>query len=232
MSQFEELKEKVYQANMSLFHNKLTTHTFGNASEINRDKGVIGIKPSGVCYEQLKVEDIVICDLNNKVVEGKLRPSSDTKTHTHLYRSFPNIGGVVHTHSSFATAWAQTAKPIPCLGTTHADYTNQDIPCTKFITREQIQRDYEEETGVQIVDAFQDLDPNKTKMVLVAGHGPFTWGHHSSDAVYHSIILEELARISYYTLTLNPNTPRLEQSIIDKHFQRRQGKNAYYGQSS
>ncbi len=225
-----ELKREVFEANMELNRRNLVVYTWGNVSQIDRSKGVIAIKPSGVSYEVMTPEDIVIVDLENKIVEGKMRPSSDTKTHTHLYRHFETIGGVTHTHSTYATAWAQTQQAIPCYGTTHADYAYGEIPCTAVMTDAQIERDYEEETGVQITDCFKDRSPIEVPMVIVAGHAPFTWGKNGADAVYHAVILEEIARMAYLTKTLQQNTPPLKQGIVDKHYLRKHGKNAYYGQ--
>lgn len=227
---YTELKREVFEANMELNRRNLVVYTWGNVSQIDRSKGVIAIKPSGVSYEVMTPEDIVIVDLENKIVEGKMRPSSDTKTHTHLYRHFETIGGVTHTHSTYATAWAQTQQAIPCYGTTHADYAYGDIPCTAVMTDAQIERDYEEETGVQITDCFKDRSPIEVPMVIVAGHAPFTWGKNGADAVYHAVILEEIARMAYLTKTLQQNTPPLKQGIVDKHYLRKHGKNAYYGQ--
>ena len=230
-----ELKREVFEANMELNRRNLEVYTWGNVSQIDRAKGVIAIKPSGVAYEVMTPEDIVVVDLENKIVEDSphkksMRPSSDTKTHTHLYRHFESIGGVTHTHSTYATAWAQTQQAIPCYGTTHADYAYGEIPCTAVMTDEQIERDYEEETGVQITDCFKDRSPKEVPMVIVAGHAPFTWGKNGADAVYHAVILEEIARMAYLTKTLQPNTAALKQGIVDKHYLRKHGKNAYYGQ--
>lgn len=225
-----ELKREVYEANMELQRKNLVVYTWGNVSQIDRAKSVIAIKPSGVAYEKLSPDDIVIVDLDNQIVEGTLRPSSDTKTHTHLYRHFDKIGGVTHTHSTYATAWAQTQQAIPCFGTTHADYAYGEIPCTAVMTDEQVERDYEEETGVQITDCFSQRNPSEVPMVIVAGHAPFTWGKNAADAVYHAVILEEIARMAYLTKTLQPNTPALKQTLVDKHYLRKHGKNAYYGQ--
>lgn len=227
---YTELKREVFEANMELNRRNLVVYTWGNVSQIDRAKGVIAIKPSGVAYEVMTPEDIVVVDLENKIVEGKMRPSSDTKTHTHLYRHFESIGGVTHTHSTYATAWAQTQQAIPCYGTTHADYAYGEIPCTAVMTDEQIERDYEEETGVQITDCFKDRSPEEVPMVIVAGHAPFTWGKNGADAVYHAVILEEIARMAYLTKTLQPNTAALKQGIVAKHYLRKHGKNAYYGQ--
>jgi L-ribulose-5-phosphate 4-epimerase len=173
---------------------------------------------------------MVVMDLDNQRVEGGLKPSSDTRTHTHLYRNFPAIGGVTHTHSTYATAWAQARQDIPCLGTTHADYAYGPVPCTAIMSDEQIDRDYEEETGVQITDVFRDRDPVETPMVIVAGHAPFTWGKDASESVYHAVVLEEIARMAYLSRTIDPACEPLKQSIVDKHYRRKHGKDAYYGQ--
>lgn len=228
---YRELKQAAYEANMELQRRNLVVYTWGNVSQIDRDKGVIAIKPSGVAYEALTPDDMVIVDLDNNIVEGKLRPSSDTKTHTHLYRHFDTIGGVTHTHSTYATAWAQTQQAIPCYGTTHADYAYGEIPCTAVMTDEQITRDYEEETGVQITDCFATRSPVEVPMVIVAGHAPFTWGKSAAEAVYHAVILEEIARMAYLTRTLDSQVAPLKQGIVDKHYLRKHGKNAYYGQT-
>lgn len=228
---YTELKRAAYEANMELQRRNLVVYTFGNVSQIDRSKGVIAIKPSGVSYDVLTVDDMVLVDLDNRVLEGSLRPSSDTKTHTHLYRHFETIGGVTHTHSTYATAWAQAQQSIPCLGTTHADFVYGDIPCTALMSDAQIERDYEEETGVQITDCFQHRNPDESPMVIVAGHAPFTWGKDAAKSVYHAVLLEEIARMAYLTKTLRPDTGPLHQGIVDKHFSRKHGKNAYYGQS-
>ncbi|MBN1782454.1 L-ribulose-5-phosphate 4-epimerase [bacterium] len=230
MSKFRTLKEEAWEANMELPRKGMVIYTFGNVSALDRERGVFAIKPSGVPYEELNAGDMVVVDLDNRIVEGKLNPSSDTRTHTVLYTHFPDIGGVVHTHSSFATAWAQAARPIPVYGTTHADHLPIDIPCTPFMTNAAIQGDYEEETGKQICDIFRGLDPAEVRMVLVAGHGPFTWDQTAAKAVYQAVILEELARMAILTEQINPNAGRLKQELIDKHYQRKHGKNAYYGQ--
>lgn len=228
---YTELKREVFEANMELQRRGLVIYTFGNVSQIDRAKGVIAIKPSGVAYEQMTAEDMVIVDLDNHIVEGRLRPSSDTKTHTHLYRHFADIGGVTHTHSTYATAWAQACQNIPCFGTTHADFVYGDVPCTVQMSLEQVARDYEEETGVQIVRCFEGRDPLSAPMVVVAGHAPFTWGVNASKAVYHAVVLEEIARMAYLTKTLAPASERLLQAVADKHYFRKHGKNAYYGQN-
>lgn len=228
---YTELKREVFEANLELQKRGLVIYTFGNVSQIDRAKGVIAIKPSGVAYEDMRAEDMVIVDLDNQIVEGKLRPSSDTKTHTHLYRHFNDIGGVTHTHSTYATAWAQAKLPIPCLGTTHADFVYGAVPCTGEMSMEQVARDYEEETGVQIVRAFAELDPLAAPMVVVAGHAPFTWGKDAAKSVYHAVILEEIARMAYLTRTLAPQGDLLAKAVMDKHYFRKHGKNAYYGQA-
>lgn len=225
-----ELKREVYEANMELDSRDLVTYTFGNVSQVDRQKGVIAIKPSGVPYEALKADDIVIVDLENNIVEGKLNPSSDTKTHTYLYRTWDNIGGVTHTHSTYATAWAQAQVAIPCLGTTQADYVYGEIPCAPVMSDQRISGDYEDETGAQIIDCFVDRDPNESPMVIVAGHAPFTWGKNAAKSVYHAVLLEEIAKMAYLTKTLAPSIAPLKQGLVDKHYLRKHGKNAYYGQ--
>ncbi len=232
MSLYQDLKQRVYACNMELPKQDVVIYTFGNASEIDRDAGVFGIKPSGVAYEDLRVEDIVIIDLEGKVVEGSMNPSSDTRTHLVLYKAFPGIGGVVHTHSTCAVAWSQAARPIPIMGTTHADFLHMDIPCTDFMTEDMIQGDYETETGNHIVNTFRKhkFNPDEVPMILVAGHGPFTWGKNGAKAVYHSVILEELAKMALMTLQIDPQTVPLQDALIQKHYTRKHGPNAYYGQ--
>ena len=229
---YKELKEIACSCNLDLPKKGLIIETFGNVSAFDKAKGVFAIKPSGVDYEKLKPEDMVVVDLNNTIVEGKLRPSSDTKTHAVLYRNFPDIGGIVHTHSTYAVSWAQAMKSIPILGTTHADHLVTDIPCTDVMSEDMIQGDYEEETGNQIVQKFKNLSYREIEMVLVACHGPFTWGKTPEKAVYNSVVLEELARMALFTLQINPQTPHLKQALVEKHFLRKHGKNAYYGQES
>lgn len=226
------LKELVYEANMEIPREELAIVTFGNVSGIDRQAGVVAIKPSGVPYRRLKVEDIVIVDLDNVLVEGSMRPSSDTKTHTLLYKNFPSIGGVCHTHSTYAVAWAQARQAIPNLGTTHADHLVAPVPVTEVMSDEMIRNDYEHETGNQILDLFnrEGLSPEEVEMVLVACHGPFTWGKDPAKAVYNAVVLEEIAKMAYLTLQINPGCPTIKQSLIDKHFFRKHGKNAYYGQ--
>jgi L-ribulose-5-phosphate 4-epimerase len=231
MSSLKELQKRVYDANLELVKKNLVIFSFGNVSGIDREKGIVAIKPSGVPYEKLTPDHIVLVDLNNKVVEGKLKPSSDTKTHVVLYHSFPDIGGVVHTHSPYAVAWAQARKAIPCLGTTHADYCSSEIPCTDVISDKAIKSDYELETGNQIINTFKKYSYQQTPMVLVASHGPFTWGTSPEEAVEHSAILEYLAMIAFYSVSINPNICPVKDSLINKHFSRKHGKDAYYGQS-
>jgi len=229
-SLYQELKERVWVANQEIPKRNLAIYTFGNASEIDRALGVVAIKPSGVGYAELGVGDLVVLDLDGKVVEGKLRPSSDTPTHLVLYRAFPGVGGVVHTHSTYATGWAQARRPIPIFGTTHADHLAEDVPCTEVMSDEAVERDYEVETGNQILACFAKRDPAHVPMVLVAGHGPFTWGASAAKAVYNAAVLEELARMAFVTRTIDPGAGRLPGSLIRKHFERKHGKNAYYGQ--
>lgn len=231
MNAYRELKERVWKSNMELPKHKLVLYSFGNVSGIDRKKGVIGIKPSGVPYDKLKIDDIVIVDIDGNLVEGKLNPSSDTKTHLVLYNKLTDIGGVCHTHSTYAVSWAQSLRSIPILGTTHADYLPDDVPCTKLLDDKMIEGDYEREVGNQIVRTFKKLPYDKIEMVLVANHGPFTWGKSPEKAVYNSVILEELAKIAFLTLQINPETNRIKNSLIDRHFYRKHGKNAYYGQN-
>ncbi|MFN4254780.1 MAG: L-ribulose-5-phosphate 4-epimerase [Saprospiraceae bacterium] len=229
---FKSLKEAAYEANMEIPRQNLAIYTFGNVSAIDRAAGVVAIKPSGVPYAELKPEHMVLVDLENRIVEGSARPSSDTKTHTLLYRHFPNIGGVCHTHSTYAVAWAQAIRAIPNLGTTHADHLTAAVPVTEVMSDEMIQGDYEHETGNQILDIFrkENLSPDEVEMVLVACHGPFAWGKSAAKAVYNAAVLEELARMAYLTLQINPLAAPIKQTLIDKHYFRKHGANAYYGQ--
>lgn len=231
MSSFKELRERAWLCNMELPKRNLVIYTFGNVSAIDRNNGVFAIKPSGVPYEDLTIDDMVVVDLDNKVVEGKLRYSSDTKTHTVLYKNFPEIGGVVHTHSTYSVAWAQAVRSIPIYGTTHADHLTIDIPCTCIIDNDAIKNDYEEETGNLIVKTFENLSYKEVQMVLVACHGPFTWGDTPEKAVYNSVVLEELARMAMFTERINLDVNKLNQNIINKHYERKHGKNSYYGQN-
>ena len=227
---YRSLKHAAWEANLALHDRGLVLYTWGNVSQLDRERGVFAIKPSGVPYERLDADDMVVVDLDNAIVEGELKPSSDTRTHTHLYRHFDSIGGITHTHSTYATAWAQAQQAIPCFGTTHADYAYGAIPCTAVMSDEQIMRDYEEETGVQITDAFAEHNPMETPMVIVAGHAPFAWGKDAAESVYHAVVLEDIARMSYLTKTIDPSTGPLKQELVDKHYQRKHGKDAYYGQ--
>jgi len=230
---FASLRKECYEANMDLPKLGLVIYTFGNVSCIDRKKGVFAIKPSGVDYDKLTPEDIVIVGLDGKIVDGKLRPSSDTNTHLELYKAFPSVGGIVHTHSTFAVAWAQAARAVPLYGTTHADHLAADIPCTEFMADDRIRNDYETETGLQIIDCFKKhkLKASEIPMALVAGHGPFTWGATAAKAVYHARVLEELCKMAYITELVNPKVPRLKDSLIQKHYNRKHGKDAYYGQN-
>jgi L-ribulose-5-phosphate 4-epimerase len=227
---YKDLKHAAWEANMELHRRGLVLYTWGNVSQLDREQGVFAIKPSGVPYERLSADDMVVVDLENAIVAGKLKPSSDTRTHTHLYRHFDSIGGITHTHSTYATAWAQARQAIPCFGTTHADYAYGAIPCTAVMSNEQITRDYEEETGVQITDAFAERNPVETPMVIVAGHAPFSWGKDAAESVYHAVVLEEIARMAYLTKMIDCAIGPLKQEIVDKHYQRKHGKDAYYGQ--
>lgn len=233
MSAYQAIKEAAYTANMQLPELGLVLFTFGNASAVDRTQGVFAIKPSGVPYQDLRPEDMVIVDFDNKIIEGAKRPSSDTKTHAVLYKHWENIGGIVHTHSTYATAWAQTQQDIPILGTTHADHLTVDIPCAPVMNDAMIEGDYEYQTGFQILNAFQDkgLTPAEVEMVLVANHAPFTWGKTVEKAVYNSAVLEELARMACLTMLIRPDAPRLKDALIRKHYERKHGKNAYYGQN-
>jgi L-ribulose-5-phosphate 4-epimerase len=224
------LREQVCRANLDLVAKGLVLETFGNASGIDRELGVIAIKPSGVDYEDLVPGAIVLADLAGKRVDGDLAPSSDTPTHARLYREFPEIGGVVHTHSRYATGWAQARRPLPCFGTTHADYFRGTVPCTALISDRQIAGDYEEETAVQIVEAFRKIDYREMPAVLVASHGPFTWGTDAADAVHQAVVLEFVARLTSETLRLNPALKPIQPRLLDKHFLRKHGPGAYYGQ--
>ncbi|OAV45296.1 L-ribulose-5-phosphate 4-epimerase [Lewinella sp. 4G2] len=232
MSDYQQLKETAHAANMQLPDLGLVLFTFGNASAADHERGVFAIKPSGVPYTELKVEDMVVLSFDNELIEGDLRPSSDTKTHALLYKNWPEVGGIVHTHSTYGTAWAQTQLPIPIMGTTHADHLTVDIPCAPPMADEMIAGDYEHETGWQIINhlAQLNLDPMEIGMILVGNHAPFTWGKTAEKAVYNSAVLEEVARMAHLTLQINPAAPRLKDSLVTKHWERKHGKNAYYGQ--
>jgi len=232
MSKYKALKEEAYGANMKLPELGLVLFTFGNASAVDRDNEVFAIKPSGVPYIDLKASDMVICDYDGNVVEGKMRPSSDTKTHAVLYKEWDNIGGVVHTHSTYGTAWAQAIKDIPIFGTTHADHLTSDIPCAPPMKDEYIKGDYEHMTGYQIIDclAEKNLDYQEVEMILVGNHAPFTWGRTVSKAVYNSAVCEEVAKMAFLTLQINPRAEKLNEALKKKHFERKHGGNSYYGQ--
>ncbi len=225
------LRREVLEANLALVERGLVVSTFGNVSGMDRQLGLIAIKPSGVDYAHLSAESMVVLDASGKKVEGDLNPSSDTRTHVRLYREFPDIGGIVHTHSRYATAWAQARRHLPCLGTTHADYFHGEVPCTAVISDRQIGLDYEEQTAVQIVDAFRGLDYHDMPAVLVASHGPFTWGASASEAVYHAWMLEFAAEMAAVAVALNPRIGPVKKTLLDKHFLRKHGTGAYYGQN-
>lgn len=228
----EELKEKVFKANLDLVKHNLVIFTWGNVSGIDREKGLVVIKPSGVSYETMKASDMVVVDLESgKVVEGDLNPSSDTPTHLILYKAFPELGGIVHTHSTYATAWAQAGKDIPNIGTTHADYFHDEIPCTYDMTEEQMS-EYEKETGVVIVNRIKggNINPAHTPGVLVKNHGPFSWGKDADQAVYNAVVMEQVAKMAFVSFMVNPETT-MNPLLIEKHFSRKHGPNAYYGQS-
>jgi L-ribulose-5-phosphate 4-epimerase len=224
------LREEVLEANLELVRRGLVLFTFGNASGIAREEGLVVIKPSGVPYQNMKSEDLVVADLNGKIVEGSLRPSSDLPTHLVLYRAFREIGGIAHTHSRAATAWAQAQREIPCFGTTHADYFHGPVPVTKPLTPAQIRQDYEANTGHAIVRRFAKLDPLRAPAVLVAGHAPFSWGKTPAEAAHMAVIVEEIAVIAFQTLAANPKARAISQHLHDKHFLRKHGRGAYYGQ--
>ncbi len=224
------LQAEVLEANLEIVRRGLVLYTFGNASGIDREAGLVAIKPSGVPYEKMTPADIVVCDLNGKIVEGKLRPSSDLDTHLELYRAFPAIGGVVHTHSEFATAWAQAGRSIPAFGTTHADYFYGPVPVTGELSDAEIQDNYVLNTGKAIVRRFGDLDPLAMPAVLVAGHAPFTWGKSPMEAAYHAVILETVARMAVYTTLLRPDGAGVSQALLDRHYLRKHGAHATYGQ--
>jgi len=226
----EELRRQVLEANLEIARRALAPYTWGNASGIDRERGVIGIKPSGVPYDALTPEMIVLVNWDLRVIEGKLSPSTDLPTHLELYRAFPSIGGIAHTHSPCACAWAQAAREIPCLGTTHADHFYGPVPVTEPLTDAEIAGGYEKATGLSIVRRFRFLDPVAVPGTLCANHGPFTWGITPSKAVYHSAVLEECARMAMWTFAINPETPPLRKALLDKHYSRKHGPGAYYGQ--
>ena len=228
----KKLKHAVYEANMELPHRGLVTYTWGNVSGIDRERGLVVIKPSGVSYDELTPDDLVVLDLDGKVVDGKLNPSSDTKTHLELYKAFPEIGGIVHTHSPYAVGWAQAGRDIPAYGTTHADYFYGPIPCCRSLTEQEVEEDYERNTGLVIVETFRqrELDPVHVPGAICRNHGPFTWGKDAAQAVYHAVVLEEVAKMAVYTTQIAPDAQPAPQYVLDKHFLRKHGPNAYYGQ--
>lgn len=225
----EELKKQVYTANLDLVKHGLVLFTWGNVSGIDRKNNLIVIKPSGVSYDDLKPEDMVVVDFDCNAIEGILKPSSDSLTHIELYKVFPEIGGIVHTHSTYAVAWAQALKAIPAMGTTHADHFYGEIPCTRELTKEEVDLGYEKETGLVIIETFKNIDPLHVPGVLVGNHGPFAWGVNAEKAVYNAVVLEEVARMALLTAHLGNESP-IKQYLLDKHFNRKHGKNAYYGQ--
>lgn len=226
----KELRDQVWRANIELKTQKLIIYSWGNVSGIDRDRGVVLIKPSGVDYDTLKPGDLVALDLDGKVVEGKLNPSSDTPTHLELYRQFKGLGGICHTHSLYATIWAQACREIPCFGTTHADNYYGPVPVTDLMTPQEIESDYELNTGKVIVRRFTSLDPMQVPAVLVANHGPFTWGPNAEKAVEYAVVLEQCAQMAIGTLQLSPDQPEISRTLLDKHYLRKHGKGAYYGQ--
>ena len=226
----EQLKQQVYEANLKLPEHGLVTFTWGNVSGIDRENGLVIIKPSGVAYETMTVDDMVVVDLDGNKAEGRLSPSSDTPTHLALYKAFPNVGGIVHTHSRRATIFAQAGLDIPALGTTHADYFYGDIPCTREMTAEEIKGEYEKETGNVIAECFMSLNPDDMPAVLVHSHGPFTWGKDPAGAVHNAVVLEELAFMAWHNLMLDSDILPMRKELLDKHYLRKHGKGAYYGQ--
>ena len=225
----ESLKEEIFRANLDLVKHGLVIFTWGNVSGIDRKEGLVIIKPSGVSYETMCVDDMVVIDLKGNVVEGRLKPSSDTPTHLELYKAFPCIGGIVHTHSTYATAWAQAGKDIPNIGTTHADYFSDAVPCTRDMTEAEVSADYEKNTGTVIVERFAQLNAEHIQGVLVKNHGPFTWGKDAQDAVHNAVVLEQVAKMAYISYDINPKLT-MNPLLIKKHFFRKHGTNAYYGQ--
>lgn len=227
----EKLKEEVYRANLDLVKSGLVIMTFGNVSAVDRSSNLMVIKPSGVEYGKMTPEDMVVTDLEGNVIEGNLHPSTDAPTHAALYKAFPNIGGIVHTHSTYATAWAQSGYSIPCLGTTHADSFHGPVPVTRKLTDKEIGTNYEFNTGLVIAEAFNGVDPLSMPAVIVNSHGPFTWGETAARAVYNAVILEEVAKMAAITISLSP-AQDIDKTLLDKHFLRKHGRNAYYGQKN
>jgi L-ribulose-5-phosphate 4-epimerase len=231
VASIQELKEEVLQANLALPKHGLVTFTWGNVSGIDRARGLVVIKPSGVDYEQMGVDDMVVLELEGKIVEGRLRPSSDTPSHLALYQAFPQIGGIVHTHSTHATAWAQAGRPIPAFGTTHADYFYGAVPCTRPLTREEVEGEYELNTGKVIIDTIGDRNPLEMPGILISEHAPFAWGKTADDAVHNAVVLEEVAKLALHTVALNPAQKPIADYLLDKHYLRKHGSKAYYGQN-
>lgn len=226
----EELKKRVFEANLALPRHGLVTFTWGNVSGIDRESGLVVIKPSGVEYDVMTADDMVVVDLDGNKVEGRWKPSSDTPTHLELYKAFPNIGGIVHTHSRWATSWAQAGRDIPAYGTTHGDYFYGAVPCTRKMTAAEIAGEYEKETGTVIIEAFRNIEADDIPAVLVNSHGPFCWGKDPDNAVHNAVVLEELAFMAFHTEALSPKVGVMQQELLDKHYLRKHGKNAYYGQ--
>ena len=231
--EFKEIREEAYEANMELPALDLVLFTFGNASAVDRDNGVFAIKPSGVPYKDLTPAKMVVVDFDSNTIDGDLRPSSDTKTHAVLYKHWSDIGGIVHTHSTYGTAWSQAQRDIPIMGTTHADHLTVDIPCAPPMADEMIEGNYEHETGFQILNEFEkrSLDYKEVEMILLGNHAPFTWGKSAHKAIYNSAVLEECAKMAYLALSINPEAPRLKDTLIQKHFERKHGPDSYYGQA-
>lgn len=229
----EKLKENVFKENLELIEKKLVIYTWGNVSGIDRDSKILAIKPSGIDYNIMRSEDMVLLNLDGKKLEGKYKPSSDTATHIELYKAFPEIGAIVHTHSSYATSWAQAIKDIPAFGSTHADYFYGDIPCSRPLTKEEVESEYEKNTGLVIIETLKNrnINPMDIPGIIIASHGPFSWGKDAKQAVYNAVVLEELAKMAYRTIQINPNIKSVEKYLLDKHYFRKHGKNAYYGQN-
>lgn len=225
----ESLKEKVFRANLEIVEHGLVIFTWGNVSAVDRESNLVVIKPSGVSYDEMKAEHMVVVDMEGNVVEGTLKPSSDTATHLELYKAFPNIGGIVHTHSTYATAWAQAGMDIPNIGTTHADYFSEAIPCTRDMTQQEVEGEYEKETGTVIIERFSNINPDFVPGVIVKNHGPFSWGKDAHDAVHNAVVMEQVAKMAFIAYSVNPDLT-MNEHLIKKHFYRKHGPGAYYGQ--
>ena len=226
----EALKKEVCEANLQLVRHGLVLFTWGNVSAIDRESGLVIIKPSGISYDNMQPDDMVVLDLDGNIVEGQWRPSSDTPTHLELYKACPEIGGIVHTHSTYATAFSQAGRDIPAYGTTHADYFYGPIPCARRLTKEEVETDYEKNTGLVMLETLGERNPLEVPAMLTTSHGPFAWGKNAADAVYHAVVLEEVARMSLLTEQINPKATPADEYLLDKHYLRKHGKNAYYGQ--